>query len=103
MRGRRARRCGEDGRAAGPPPEAGRRIARRRWGPGGTEDDHDRSSQTGSGRGSTIAAARAEAEERAHDRVAPDAMLDSIAAVNIYVEAFVAGAKFAAACRGNGT
>ncbi len=46
-------------------------------------------------------AARAEAEERAHDRVAPDATLDSIAAVNLYVEAFVAGARFAAACRGN--
>jgi hypothetical protein len=42
---------------------------------------------------------RAEAEERAHDRVAPDAVLDSIAAVNLYVEAFVAGARFAAARR----
>ena len=49
------------------------------------------------------AATRAEAEERAHDRVAPDAVLDSISAVNLYVEAFVAGAKFAAACRENGT
>ena len=48
-------------------------------------------------------AVRAEAEERAHDRVAPDATLDSIAAVNLYVEAFVAGVKFAAKCRGDGT
>ena len=45
------------------------------------------------------AAACAEAEERAHDRVAPDATLDSIAAVNLYVEAFVVGAMFAAAGR----
>jgi hypothetical protein len=50
-----------------------------------------------------VAEARAEGEERAHDRVAPEAMFDSIAAVNLYVEAFVAGAKFAAAGRGNWT
>jgi len=43
--------------------------------------------------------ARAEAEVRAHDRVSPDAELDSIAAVNLYVEAFVAGAKFAVEAR----
>jgi hypothetical protein len=46
-----------------------------------------------------VAAARAEAEERAHDRVAPDATLDAIAAVNLYVEAFLAGARFAATRR----
>lgn len=49
------------------------------------------------------ATARAEAEERAHDRVEPDAVLDSIEAVNLYVEAFVAGARFAAAGRGSPT
>ena len=52
-------------------------------------------------------AVRAEAEERAHDRVGPDAMFDSIAAVDLYVEAFVAGASFVAARRaangGDGT
>jgi hypothetical protein len=49
----------------------------------------------------TIEAARAEAEERAHDRVAPDATLNAIAAVNLYVEAFLAGLHFAAARCGN--
>jgi hypothetical protein len=47
-------------------------------------------------------AVHAEAEERAHDRVAPDAVLDSIAAVNLYVEAFVAGARFAESLRESG-
>jgi len=42
-----------------------------------------------------VAAARAEAEDRAHDRVSPDAVLDAIGAVDLYIEAFVAGAKFA--------
>lgn len=37
-----------------------------------------------------------EAEARAHDRLMPDATLDAMAAVDLYVEAFVAGAKFAA-------
>lgn len=41
-------------------------------------------------------AARLEAEERAHDRVEPDAVLDAIAAVNLYVESFLAGARYAA-------
>lgn len=41
-------------------------------------------------------AARAEAEGRAHDRVSPDAAIEPIAAVNLYLEAFVAGARFAA-------
>ena len=44
----------------------------------------------------TLDAARVEAEERAHDRVSPDATLDPIGAVNLYVEAFLAGAQFAA-------
>jgi len=48
----------------------------------------------------TDAAVRAEAEERAHDRVSPDAMLDPLAAVNLYVEAFLAGARFAASQTG---
>ena len=39
--------------------------------------------------------ARAEAETRAHDRVSPDAVFNSIAAVNLYVEAFLAGTQFA--------
>ena len=39
---------------------------------------------------------RAEAEERAHDAVTPDAVLNALAAINLYVEAFIAGAKFAA-------
>jgi len=43
---------------------------------------------------------RAEAETRAHDRVSPDGLLDSIAAVNLYVEAFLAGARFAEERRG---
>ena len=47
--------------------------------------------------GPTLDLVRAEAETRAHDRVTPEAMLDAIAAVNRYVEAFVAGAEFAAA------
>ena len=46
-----------------------------------------------------IAAVRAEAEERAHDTVAPDGVYDAIGAVNLYVEAFLAGARFAAAQR----
>ncbi len=41
-------------------------------------------------------AAHTEAESRAHDRIAPDATLDAISAVNLYVEAFVAGARFEA-------
>ena len=50
-----------------------------------------------------VDATRAEAEERAHDRVAPDAMLDGITAVNLYVEAFLAGARLAAGqCNGGG-
>jgi hypothetical protein len=48
----------------------------------------------------TDAAVRAEAEERAHDRVSPNGMLDPIAAVNLYVEAFVAGARFSASQTG---
>ena len=44
----------------------------------------------------TDAAVRDEKEERAHDRVSPAAMLDPLAAVNLYVETFVAGARFAA-------
>lgn len=40
-----------------------------------------------------IETVRNEADERAHDRVAPDATLDSIAPVNLYAEAFLAGAK----------
>jgi hypothetical protein len=47
-----------------------------------------------------VAAARAEAEKRAHDRVAPDAVLDAIATVSLYVEAFLAEARFDAARRG---
>ena len=39
---------------------------------------------------------RTEAEDQAHDAVAPDATYDAIAAVNLYVAAFLAGARFAA-------
>ena len=44
----------------------------------------------------TTEAIRAEAEEGAHDRVSPDAVLDAAAAVDLYVEAFLAGAAFIA-------
>jgi len=44
-------------------------------------------------------AARAEARTRAHGRIAPDAALMPIEAVNLYVEAFIAGAQFAEARR----
>ncbi len=40
---------------------------------------------------------RTEADERAHDRLTPDAVLDAVAAVDLYVEAFLAGASFAVA------
>jgi len=43
---------------------------------------------------------RAEADERAHDRLTPDAALDAVAAVDLYVEAFLAGARFAGARAG---
>ena len=38
---------------------------------------------------------RAEAEAWAHDRVSPDAALDSISAVNLYEEAFLEGTRHA--------
>ncbi len=38
---------------------------------------------------------RTEAENRAHDRLTPDQMLDAFAAIDLYVEAFVAGARYA--------
>ncbi len=44
-------------------------------------------------------AVRAEALERAHDRVEPDGVLDALAALELYVEAFLAGARFADGCR----
>jgi hypothetical protein len=44
--------------------------------------------------------ARARAEVRAHDRVSPGDSYDAIGAVNLYVEAFIAGARFAEARRG---
>ena len=44
---------------------------------------------------SIVYAARQEAEVRVHDRVSPDAAFDAIAAVSLYVEAFLAGARFA--------
>ena len=43
-----------------------------------------------------LEAARDEAELRAHDRVSPDAVYDAIAAVDLFVEAFLEGARFAA-------
>lgn len=45
-------------------------------------------------------AVRAEAEERAHDRVLPDAAYFGLDAIELYVEAFVAGARFATAPTG---
>ena len=50
--------------------------------------------------GDLVAAAQIEAEERAHDRVSRDALLDPLAAVNLCVEAFVAGARFTASQAG---
>ena len=39
---------------------------------------------------------RVEAEERAHDRVSPESTFSGLEAVDLYVEAFLAGAAFAA-------
>ena len=44
-----------------------------------------------------IEAALKAAEEEAHDRVQPDGAYVAVAAINLFVYAFVAGAKFAAA------
>ena len=49
--------------------------------------------------GDLVASAQIEVEERVHDRVSPDAMLDPLAVVSLYVEAFVAGARFAVETR----
>ncbi len=40
--------------------------------------------------------AEAEAEERAHDRVSPESTFIGVEAVDLFVEAFLAGAAFAA-------
>ena len=38
---------------------------------------------------------REEALQRAHDRLSPDSALDPLASVDLYVEAFLAGARYA--------
>ena len=45
-------------------------------------------------------AVHAEAEIRAHDRLRPDSILDAFTAVDVYVEAFVTGARYADQQRG---
>ncbi len=43
----------------------------------------------------TVDEIRAEADDRAHDRLSPDAVLDGMTAVDLYAEAFLEGARFA--------
>jgi len=50
--------------------------------------------------GDILVAARAEAEERAHDAVTPDDAVEPIRAVALYVEAFLEGVRFALDRRG---